>query len=240
MNDTQQTKAQAPDTPGETGTPQAGGRASLVTTLALGALFVGVVLLTVALTGPQTPPPAVPESDLAPSATPVRGAIARFVATQGESLRIDRNSVLLTTHVPTLTPAVTLTLVPATPIAWNQEDFNALTWLCYEEVRGMAEQRIDACWSVISTVRQRYAYTNAYHEESIVDTLERENQFPITFHTDRPAPDEELQNAVRQYQYGARGSCTGYLYYDSVPGGPSLCVITSSNGSFVEFHQGWR
>jgi len=57
---------------------------------------------------------------------------------------------------------------------------------------------------------------------------------------DRPAPDVLLQEAVAQYKWGARGSCNGYLYYDSVPGGPSLCVIEAANGQFVEFHNGWR
>ena len=88
---------------------------------------------------------------------------------------------------------------------------------------------------------RRYAYEDdPYHESTIAGTLQRENQFPIDFELDRPAPDDELVSAVDQYQWGARGSCTGYLYYDSVPGGPSLCVIRASNNQFVEFHNGWR
>jgi hypothetical protein len=46
--------------------------------------------------------------------------------------------------------------------------------------------------------------------------------------------------AVEQYQAGARGSCNGYPYFDSVPGGPSSCVIYGPGGQFEEFHTGWR
>jgi hypothetical protein len=161
------------------------------------------------------------------------------VAERGQ--RLEREPVAQTTFVPTLTPYLTPTLAPVTPIPWTDEDYNALTWLCYEEVRGMKEARYDACLSVISTVRRRYAYEDdPYREDTIEQTLLRENQFPIDFELDRPAPDEFLQQAVDQYQWGARGTCTGYLYYDSVPGGPSLCVIQAANGQFVEFHNGWR
>ena len=103
----------------------------------------------------------------------------------------------------------------------------------------MGAVRIDACWSVLATVRQRYAYPNEFAETDVAGTLARPGQFPIEFHFDYPAPDEELYNAVLQYQWGARGSCSGYLYYDSVPGGPSECGIYSENGSWIEFHNGW-
>ncbi len=34
------------------------------------------------------------------------------------------------------------------------------------------------------------------------------------------------------------GTCNGYLYYDSIVGGPSLCKIAFGQ-SFIEFHNGW-
>lgn len=125
-------------------------------------------------------------------------------------------------------------------IEWTEAEKNALSWLCYYEVGGMGEARVDACLSVISTVRARYAYPNGFTETDVIGTLTRPGQFNIEFETDRPAPDSELYWVVEQYQYGMRGSCNGYLYFDSVPGGPSLCVIRSSNGQFMEFHNGWR
>jgi hypothetical protein len=104
----------------------------------------------------------------------------------------------------------------------------------------MGGARIDACWSVLSTVRERYAYPNEFEEIDVAGTLMRPGQFPIEIHFDYAAPDEELYRAVIQYQLGARGSCNGYLFYDSLSGGPSECVIRSSNGSWIEFHNGWN
>lgn len=208
--------------------------------VALGLLGVTVVALTVLLSAPPEAASQPLEGTPAPAATPFYARFnPRGVAEGGQLFQ--REPVAHTTLVPTLTPYVTPTLAPVTPIPWNTEDTNALTWLCYEEVRGMNEARYDACLSVISTVRRRYAYADdPYWEDTIEETLRRENQFPIDFELDRPAPDAFLQDAVEQYRWGARGSCTGYLYYDSVPGGPSLCVIRAANGSFVEFHNGWR
>lgn len=125
-------------------------------------------------------------------------------------------------------------------IEWTQEEIYALQWTCYGEVGGMQEVKLDACWSVISTVRARYAYSNGFSETDVIGTLSRPGQFSITFYTDRPGPDDELNWAVDQYRAGARGSCNGYLYFDSVPGGPSLCVIRAANGQWVEFHNGWN
>lgn len=138
--------------------------------------------------------------------------------------------------------ALAPTIIPVTPpeIVWTQAEINALGWTCYGEVGGMVEVRVDACWSVISTVRARYAYSNSFPETDVMGTLLRPGQFNITVHTDRPGPDEDLNWAVLQYQTGARGSCNGYLYFDSVPGGPSLCVIRASNGQWIEFHNGWN
>ncbi len=140
----------------------------------------------------------------------------------------------------TPTPAPEASRPPVTPIPWSDAEINALSWLCYHEIRGMAEVRIDACLSVISTVRARYVYYNNFGETDVIGTLQRAGQFPIDFDTSQPAPDQDLYWTVIQYQYGARGSCNGFLFYDSVPGGPVLCVIRSSNGQFMEFHNGWN
>ena len=216
-------------------------RQTIIQFLILAGLLVGVTGLTVYFLDLLNPAQATaaPVAQPIAASTPFNAA-QNLPPTASSPAIVERNTAALTTPIPTLTPVITPTLAPVTPIPWTEEDFNALTWLCYEEVRGMREARYDACLSVIATVRQRYAYENAYTEGGIQETLLRENQFPITFHLDRPAPDEQFQEAVQQYQWGARGSCTGYLYYDSVPGGPSICVIESSNGSFVEFHRGWR
>lgn len=202
----------------------------------LGIAVFGAVLAIPSPTGATpTPPPSTPTPNAAFRAS---GALP---PTAQSGQLVQREAVALTTPLPTLTPYLTPTVAPVTPIPWTVEDVNALTWLCYEEVRGMREARIDACLSVISTVRRRYAYDDdPYHEDTISETLLRENQFPIDFELARPAPDDQLMNAVDEYQWGARGSCTGYLYYDSVPGGPSLCVIRAANNQFVEFHNGWR
>lgn len=173
--------------------------------------------------------------------TTVPTASIREIATSTAeaNARIDRGILA----PPTATPALTAT--PAgptpvgTPIAWTQEEKYALTWLCWHEVRGMGNVKLDGCLSVISTVRARYAYPNGFAETDVIGTLSSPGQFNIEFSTTEPAPDPDLLWAVEQYQVGLRGSCNGYLYFDSVPGGPSLCVIQSSNGQWIEFHNGW-
>jgi hypothetical protein len=102
----------------------------------------------------------------------------------------------------------------------------------------MGSVRGDACLSVISTVRARYAYSNGFGTTDVISTILAPNQFHITIDTSQPAPDAALYDLVIAYQNGARGSCNGYLYFDSVPGGPVLCTIRSSNGQFLEFHNG--
>ena len=106
-------------------------------------------------------------------------------------------------------------------------------------MRGFEEKLYDACLSVISTVRTRYAYPNGFSETDVIGTLRRPGQFPFEFDESHPAPMPVLYWIVEQYQYGARGSCNGFLYFDSVPDGPSLCVIRANNGQWIEFHSGW-
>lgn len=143
--------------------------------------------------------------------------------------------------LPTFTPGPTPTPRPPSgpPAEWTEEEKNALSWMCYGEVGGMGEVKIDACLSVISTVHARYSQPNNYDELNLIDALLRPGQFNVTIETGRPAPDTSLYDTVGQYQSGSRGSCDGYLYFDSVPGGPSLCVINASNGQFLDFHNGW-
>jgi len=149
----------------------------------------------------------------------------------------------------TLPPAVSqpTTASPVVPpvappvIEWSDADKNILSWVCYAEVGGMDEVKIDACLSVISTIRARYAPDSPFHQADIVSVLQSPGQFPgVHWEAERPGPDPELMWTVNQYRAGMRGSCTGYLYFDSVPGGPSLCVIRSSNNQFMEFHSGWN
>jgi hypothetical protein len=142
--------------------------------------------------------------------------------------------------LPTFTPGPTPTPRPPSgpPSEWTEEEKNALSWMCYGEVGGMGEVKIDACLSVISTVHARYAQPNGFDELNLIDALLRPGQFHISIETGRPAPDSSLYDTVEQYQAGSRGSCDGYLYFDSVPGGPSLCVINASNGQFLDFHNG--
>jgi hypothetical protein len=135
------------------------------------------------------------------------------------------------TPPPSATPTATYT-----PILWSQAEKNALSWMCYGEVGGMLEVKVDACLSVLSTARVLDFYYNAPGSD-ILGVLARAFYVPV--YTDRPGPDPDLNWAVEAYANGARGSCSGYMYFNSSPGGPSLCVIRSSNGSWVEFHNGW-
>lgn len=137
--------------------------------------------------------------------------------------------------------AATATFSMQPTIYWTQEETYALQWTCYSEIGGMGSVKIDACYSVISTIRARYAYESSpFPERDVIGTLLRPNQFYGTWYTDRPGPDPDLNWAVEQYRLGARGSCNGYYFFDSVPGGPSLCVIYGAGGQFMEFHNGWN
>jgi hypothetical protein len=153
--------------------------------------------------------------------------------------RVEREPLAVMTEAPTITPIPSPTPGPIPTIVWTEAERNALSWLCLGEVKALDELRVDACLSVLSTVRQRYAYPSAFNESSVAEVLAHPGQFNVTIHTDRPAPDPAMMQAVLAYESGARGSCTGYLYFNSTPGGPSLCVIRSADGSYIEFHNGW-
>jgi hypothetical protein len=123
-----------------------------------------------------------------------------------------------------------------TPIAWTQEEKNALSWMCHYEVGGMGSVKYDACLSVISTVRARYVYGSGLGSD-VIGVLEWPNQFNIPIKTDEP--NSVFIGTVEEYQNGARGSCNGYFYFDSVSGGPSLCIIYGASNQFLDFHNGW-
>ncbi len=149
------------------------------------------------------------------------------------------------TTAPTLTPSsAPVILLEAQPtstfvlIEWTEAEKNALSWMCNDEIGGMGTNVVrNACLSVISTVRARYAYPNGFTEKDVIGTLLRPNQFSIEVKTE--TPNERFYPIVEAYQQGARGSCNGYLFFDSVPGGPSVCVIYGAAGMFMEFHTGW-
>lgn len=165
--------------------------------------------------------------------------------------RVDRRIVPPPTRTPTptLTPTATPTVTPSPSpsplpvtspeITWTEAERYALQWLCYGEVGGMAEAKVDACLSVISTVRMRYAYPNHFAGSDLLSTLLAPGQFQVAIYTDRPGPDPDLNWAVEQYQHGLRGSCNGYLYFNSIPGGPAECTIRAGNGQFLQFHNSW-
>jgi hypothetical protein len=187
---------------------------------------------------PDTPAAELSGTPLPGSPTPTRSPASVPAATPtplGQAL-IAREMI----PFPSDTPLPSATPTPTPPeIEWTQAEKNALAWLCYGEVGGMQEAKVDACLSVISTVRARYAYYNGFNETDVIGTLLRPGQFNVTIHADAPSPDPDLNWTVELYVSGVRGTCTGFLYFDSVPGGPSLCTIRSGNGQWVEFHSGW-
>lgn len=209
--------------------------------LAVWLIVIGAVVATLSSAAirllSETPQPAD-----AASRPPAILLPANFPTPTPPGSALIQRQAIAATAVPTAEPAApTATFVPPPVIEWSDAEKNVLSWLCRGEVGGMAEVKVDACLSVISTVRARYAYGRGFAESDVMSTLERPGQFTgVVWYTDRPAPDPDLLWAVNQYQAGARGSCTGYLYFDSIPGGPVLCTIVSSNGQFLDFHNGWR
>lgn len=204
--------------------------------LALVALSVAGLLL---LKRPPTPAPVTPTIERTTIPTAQAGSLLPDPTSTPAGAHVERQMPAPPTRTPTPQPAPTATRPDGTPIAWTEAEKNALSWMCWYEVGGMGSVRVDACLSTISTVRARYAYPNAFAETDVLSTLLREGQFNIEIDTSQPAPDPEMYWTVEQYQKGMRGSCNGYLYFDSVPGGPALCVIRSETGLFLEFHNGW-
>jgi hypothetical protein len=163
-----------------------------------------------------------------------------ITATSPQQAVISRGVAAPTLAPQTASPTAELTQTALPTIAWTDGEKNALSWLCWYEVRGMGDVLADACLSVISTVRARYAYNSGFGTSDVISTILAEGQFTgVEIDTNQPA-SSELYWLAEIYANGARGSCTGYFYFDSIPGGPSLCVIRSSNGQFIEFHNGWN
>jgi hypothetical protein len=205
------------------------------------ALVVFGIILTILSTMGLILVPAPLEQIAVASRTPVPTMIVvNVTATLPQQAMVQRAVPAATLPPLTLTPTLEPTQGPLPTIVWTGAEKNALSWLCWYEVRGMGDVRTDACLSVISTVRARYAYNSGFGTSDVISTILAEGQFTgVKIDTAQPAPDPELLWMVEIYTGGARGSCTGYFYFDSISGGPSLCVIRSSNGQFVEFHNGW-
>ncbi|MBN1311825.1 MAG: hypothetical protein JXB30_10420 [Anaerolineae bacterium] len=194
---------------------------------------VGLILIR-DIPGTTQPPPVVFHTPMPTLALP------DITATSPRQAMISRGVVAPTFPPQTATPTPELTQTALPTIAWTDAEKNALSWLCWYEVRGMGDVVADACLSVISTVRARYAYNSGFGTNDVISTILAEGQFTgVEIDTSQPA-SSELYWLAEIYANGARGSCTGYFYFDSVPGGPSLCVIRSSNGQFIEFHNGWK
>jgi hypothetical protein len=208
--------------------------------IAIWLIIAGVSVAILAATGLFLIPNVPAEVSALPGPLPTLDIFV-VTATPPAAAQIQRQPLSFTTPRPTETAVPSPTSLPAPEIQWSDADKNVLSWLCYYEVGGMGNVKIDACLSVISTVRARYAYSNSpFRERDIISTLEKPGQFTgVKWDVNRPASDPDLLWAVNQYQVGMRGSCNGYLYFDSISGGPSLCVIRSSNGQFMEFHNGW-
>lgn len=224
--------------------------------IALGTTFVilslgGLILLPLV--------PLTDEQQAASALLPTEESIDPSPTLSGQA-RVDRQVISPPTLTQTSTPQVTsvsssehtseepalssaptaaqpTATIETTPISWTQAEKNALSWMCFYEVGGMGAARNDACLSVISTVRARYVYGSGLGDD-VLSVLQWPNQFNIEVRTDAPHPD--LISVVEQYQNGARGSCNGYFYFDSVPGGPSLCIIYGDANQFIEFHNGWH
>jgi hypothetical protein len=208
----------------------------------------GLILL------PLVPP--IDEQQAALVSPPTSGVPAPSATPPGQA-RVDRQLISPSTLTQTSTPQIISTspsgraaeeaaifptaaqptaMIETTPISWTEAEKNALSWMCFYEVGGMGAARNDGCLSVISTVRARYVYGSGMGDD-VLSVLQWPNQFNIEVRTGSPHPD--LISVVEQYQNGARGSCNGYFYFDSVPGGPSLCIIYGAANQFIEFHNGW-
>lgn len=118
------------------------------------------------------------------------------------------------------------------------------------ECRGMGQRREQCHFSVMSTVMTRIRW-RFVSDGTVYGTLDWgvESNFPqfvpwVTRGCGGIAPaacndDEPIQWAVNNayaFLAGERigGTCEGYVYYNSIPGGDRECLLTG-NGQFVEF-----
>lgn len=204
--------------------------------------------LSAALSATVTPePPTITPSATNPPYTPAAATVtpAGQVLMQRDALPPATPTPTPTrTPRPTRTPLPTDTAPPPTAtvgqpaeVTFTQAERNALSWLCYGEVGGMGSTKVDACLSVISTVRARYAYANSFTETTVIDTITRPGQFNVSIDTGRPSPDADLNWAVQAYEGGMRGSCNGYLYFNAVQGRD--CAIFGYGGQALYFFNSW-
>ena len=216
--------------------------------LAAGVLLIGLGVMALALLLNHPQPAEIAVANESPAKIPVAVTPVDATDTASAAARIDRAIIAPPTRtptptltpnptpIPTSTPAPTSTDGPPPEIEWTQAERYALQWLCYGEVGGMTGVKVDACLSVISTVRARYAYANNFNYSDLLSVIMAPGQFNVTVYTDQPGPDPDLNWAVDQYQTGARGTCNGYLYFNSIPGALAECTLRSSNGQFLQFH----
>jgi hypothetical protein len=229
-------------------------------TIPAGAALVVAALAGFALLGPLDSGDTGLRLGLAPSATLTPSSTATPTATTPPTIRrpdttptppgqavIERQVVAPPTHTPTPTQTAIPTApptptpgptIPAPPIEWTPEEANALAWLCYGEVGGMGWSRVDACLSVISTVRARYAYNNRFYTSSVLETITAPGQFNVRIETDQPGPSAELNQAVELYAGGMRGSCSGYLFFTGQPRSDA-CVIYGYGDQALYFFNSW-
>jgi hypothetical protein len=137
-------------------------------------------------------------------------------------------------------------------------DVKLLARLGVVECRGMGWAVEDCTRSVVSTVLRRMAFYEETHgayglsDGTVYGTLDHNYQglwqFPPWVTRGCEVVSEEacldwveLQpfiDYVRGYLADGQAPCAGYLYYDSIPGGNSLCKVETPQG-WIEFHQGW-
>ncbi len=138
----------------------------------------------------------------------------------------------------------------------TQRDRTALAALCWVEVRGFNDvERIDACYSVISTVTARATY-HLMSDGTVRGALAwgctkstQECQFPryawdgcqginaSICPYNSPQMLLLFQRIVdRYFDSGERGSCDGYLFYGDKFFDLPECQIHDGYGSYLNFH----
>jgi hypothetical protein len=123
----------------------------------------------------------------------------------------------------------------------------------------MNDLREDCALGVIETAALR-THQQYLSEGTVESTLERHSVDPVTGWQTWQFPPwivygcqgiigeacldgypmDWAYQAVNKFIEGERSSCSGYLFYDSIPGGRSECVIETKTGrQFIEFYNRW-
>ena len=134
--------------------------------------------------------------------------------------------------------------------------------LCFYEVRGMGEDRHDACLDVVDTLM--YRKENGILTDGTVwgtlmwgtqpENIDSPVQFvPAAGYLYHPPfvkrspynlldPENDLywaDDAINDYVSGERGKCAGYPFYDSLERGNEKCTyINENNGQRIDFYDG--